>query len=91
MIQKRCILKSKAHLCRKVPIGVYQMFNVASSLIGLIIVILLYISGLILAVVMLAVAISLGIRWGGTWLLKDISKDPQLVHWLKHLLNSPEK
>ncbi len=67
------------------------MFNVASSFIGLIIVIMLYISGVILAVVMLAVAISLGIRWGGTWLLKDISKDPQLVHWLKHLLNSSEK
>ena len=67
------------------------MFNVAHSFVGLIIVIMLYISGVILAVVMLAVAISLGIRWGGTWLLKDISKDPQLVHWLKHLLNSPEK
>lgn len=67
------------------------MFNVASSFIGLIIVVMLYISGLILAVVMLAVAISLGIRWGGTWLLKDISKDPQLVQWLKHLLNSSEK
>ena len=67
------------------------MSNIAHSFIGLIIIILLYISGVILAVVMLAVAISLGIRWGGTWLLKDISKDPQLVHWLKHLLNPPEK
>ena len=64
---------------------------IAHSFIGLVIVILLYISGVVLAVVMLAVAISLGIRWGGTWLLKDISKDPQLVYWLKHLLNPPEK
>ena len=65
--------------------------DLAQSFIGLVIIILIYISGVILAVVMLAVAISLGIRWGGTWLLKDISKDPQLVYWLKHLLNPPEK
>ncbi|MYB63849.1 hypothetical protein F4X73_04085 [Candidatus Poribacteria bacterium] len=65
--------------------------HLAHSFVGLVIVILLYISGVVLAVVMLAVAISLGIRWGGTWLLKDISKDPQLVYWLKHLLNPPKK
>lgn len=67
------------------------MPNIVHSFVGLVIVILLYISAVVLAVVMLAVAISLGIRWGGTWLLKDISKDPQLVYWLKHLLNPPKK
>lgn len=63
----------------------------AHSFVGLIIIILLYISGIILAVVMLAVAISLGIRWGGKWLLKDLSDDPILVHRLKDMLKPPEK
>ena len=52
---------------------------------GLFIPILLYVSGIILAVVMLAVGVAWGIRWGGTWLLKEISRDPELEEWLKRI------
>ena len=58
---------------------------------GLFIPILLYVSGIILAVVMLAVGVAWGIRWGGTWLLKEISRDPELEEWLKRILSRSEK
>ena len=57
---------------------------------GLFIPILLYVSGIILAVVMLAVGVAWGIRWGGTWLLKEISRDPELEEWLKRILSRSE-
>lgn len=63
------------------------MIGFAHSLTELFFLLMIYISGLILFVVMLAVAIAWGIRWGGTWLLKEISNDPQLVLWLKDMLN----
>lgn len=53
----------------------------------LLILILLYISGVVLVVVMIAVGVAWGIRWGGTWLLKEVSRDPELEEWLKRILN----
>ena len=67
------------------------MVGFTHSLTEIFIIVMIYISGVILFVIMLAVAIAWGIRWGGTWLLKEISNDPQLVLWLKDLLNRPEK
>ena len=67
------------------------MFNLVSSLSGFIIIILLYISGIFLAVTMIAVAVAWGIRWGGTWLLKEISGDAELEEWLKRIFNHSEK
>jgi hypothetical protein len=40
---------------------------------------------------MIAVAVALGIRWGGTWLLKEISEDAELEEWLKRIFNHSEK
>jgi hypothetical protein len=67
------------------------MENLSGPLGGLIIVFLLYVSGAILAVVMLAVGVAWGIRWGLTWALKEISKDSELEAWLKRALNASEK
>lgn len=60
---------------------------IGPSLAELFIIILLYISGIILAVVMLAVAIAWGLRWGGTWFIREISKDPEIEEWLKRIFN----
>ena len=38
-----------------------------------------------------AVTIGLGIKWGGTWLLRAISSDPALEDWVKRIFNTPEK
>lgn len=54
------------------------------------IVILLYITGIFVAVAMMAVAVAWGIRWGGTWLLREISKDIELEEWLKRIFNRSE-
>ena len=43
------------------------------------------------ATALLAVAVlSVGIRWGLTWTIKEISKDPELESCLKRILNPPE-
>ena len=60
------------------------------SLGVLIVMFLLYVSGAILAVVMLAVGIAWGIRWGLTWAVKEISRDPGIERWLKRALNTSE-
>ena len=60
------------------------------SLGVLIIGFLLYASGAILVVVMLAVGIAWGIRWGLTWAVKEISRDPGIERWLKRPLNTSE-
>ncbi len=67
------------------------MIGFAHSLTELFILVMIYISGVILFVVMLAVAIAWGIRWGGTWLLKEISNDPQLILRLKDILNRSDQ
>ncbi len=54
------------------------------------IIILLYTTGIFVAVVMMAVAVAWGIRWGGTWLLREISKDIELEEWLKRIFNRSE-
>ncbi len=59
----------------------------AIDFVGFFIVILLYITGIFVAVVMMAVAVAWGIRWGGTWLLREISKDMELEEWLKRIFN----
>ena len=44
------------------------------------------------ATALLAVAVlSIGIKWGLTWTLKEISKDPELESCLKRILNTSEK
>ena len=60
------------------------------SLGALVVMFLLYVSGAILAVVMLAVGIAWGIRWGLTWAVKEISRDPGLERWLKRVINASE-
>ena len=46
-----------------------------------------YVATALLAVAVLAV----GIRWGLTWTIKEISKDPELESCLKRILNTSEK
>ena len=44
------------------------------------------------ATALLAVAVlSVGIKWGLTWTIKEISKDPELESCLKRILNTSEK
>lgn len=62
----------------------------AIDFVGFFIVILLYITGIFVAIVMMAVAVAWGIRWGGTWLLREISKDMELEEWLKRIFNRSE-
>lgn len=57
------------------------------TLVTLVISILGYISTALLAVAVLSV----GIRWGLTWTIKEISKDPELESCLKRILNTSEK
>ena len=35
-----------------------------------------------------AATIGLGIKWGGTWLLRAISNDPVLEKWVKQVFNT---
>lgn len=35
-----------------------------------------------------AATIGLGIKWGGTWLLRAISDDPVLEDWVKQVFNA---
>ena len=35
-----------------------------------------------------AATIGLGIKWGGTWLLRAISNDPVLEDWIKQVFNT---
>ena len=37
-----------------------------------------------------AATIGLGIKWGGTWLLRAISNDPVLERWVKQVFNPSE-
>ena len=57
------------------------------TLVTLVLSILGYISTALLAVAVLSV----GIRWGLTWTIKEISKDPELEACLKRILNTSEK
>lgn len=57
------------------------------SFLDFILMILGYVSTALLAVAVLSV----GIRWGLTWTLKEISKDPELESCLKRILNTSEK
>lgn len=57
------------------------------TLVTIVISILGYISTALLAVAVLSV----GIRWGLTWTIKEISKDPELESCLKRILNTSEK
>ena len=44
------------------------------------------------ATALLAVAVlSVGIRWGLTWTIKEISKEPELESCLKRIFNASEK
>lgn len=61
-----------------------------STIGGLVILFLLYASGAIFVIVMLAVGIAWGIRWGLTWTLREISRDPGIEKWLKRVLSSSE-
>lgn len=63
------------------------MVGLSQSIFELFFGILIFISGAILAVVMLAVALAWGLRWGGTWLIREISKDPEVEEWLKRIFN----
>lgn len=38
-----------------------------------------------------ALAIALGLRWGGMWLLKAIAKEVWIERWLKRIFNPTEK
>ena len=57
------------------------------TLVELVILILGYVATALLAVAVLSV----GIKWGLTWTLKEISKDPELESCLKRILNTSEK
>ena len=37
-----------------------------------------------------AATIGLGIKWGGTWLLRAISNDPALEDWVKRIFNTEQ-
>lgn len=41
-----------------------------------------------IGVVVGAATIGLGIKWGGTWLLRAISDDPVLEDWVKQVFNT---
>ncbi len=38
-----------------------------------------------IGIVIGAATIGLGIKWGGTWLLRAISNDPVLENWVKQV------
>ena len=44
-----------------------------------------------IGIVLGAATIGLGIKWGGTWLLRAISNDPVLEDWVKRVFNTREK
>ena len=56
------------------------------TLVTLVLPILGYVSTALLAVAV----ISVGVRWGLTWTIKEISKDPELQSCLKRILNPSE-
>ena len=41
-----------------------------------------------IGIVISATTIGLGIKWGGTWLLRAISNDPVLERWVKQVFNT---
>jgi len=41
-----------------------------------------------IGIVVGAATIGLGIKWGGTWLLRAISDDPVLEDWVKQVFNT---
>ncbi len=41
-----------------------------------------------IGIVLGAATIGLGIKWGGTWLLRAISDDPVLEDWIKQVFNT---
>ena len=43
-----------------------------------------------LGIVVGAATIGLGVKWGGTWLLRAISSDPALEDWIKRIFNTEE-
>ena len=57
------------------------------TLVTLVLPILGHISTALLAVA----AISVGIKWGLTWTIKEISKDPELETCLKRIFTTSEK
>lgn len=41
-----------------------------------------------IGIVVGAATIGLGIKWGGTWLLRAISSDPELADWVRRVFNT---
>ncbi|MDE0014784.1 MAG: hypothetical protein OXU51_01265 [Candidatus Poribacteria bacterium] len=61
------------------------------TLVGLVMLILGHVATYVVTALLAVAVISVGIRWGLTWTIKEISKDPELESCLKRILNTSEK
>ncbi|MDE0396181.1 MAG: hypothetical protein OXL96_00095 [Candidatus Poribacteria bacterium] len=61
------------------------------TLVELVMLILGYVATYVVTALLAVAVISVGIRWGLTWTIKEISKDPELESCLKRILNTSEK
>ncbi|MYA70244.1 hypothetical protein F4009_01330 [Candidatus Poribacteria bacterium] len=61
------------------------------TLVELVMLILGHVATYVVTALLAVAVISVGIRWGLTWTIKEISKDPELESCLKRILNTSEK
>ena len=60
------------------------------TLVGLLTLILGYVAAYVATALLVVAVLSVGIKWGLTWTIKEISKDPELESCLKRIFNPSE-